>query len=58
MRIMLDVDIPGEIRRGRPNLRWKDARKRDVTEVGPKEINTTNHCRGRVSKGVGHLARV
>ena len=36
---MLDVDIPG-IRRGRPNLRWKDACKK--TEVGLKEDKTTN----------------
>ena len=25
VRRMLDVDIPGKRRRGRPNLRWKDA---------------------------------
>ena len=28
VRRMLDVDIPGKIRRGRPNLRRKDACKR------------------------------
>ena len=28
VRRMLDVDIPGKRRRGRPNLRWKDACKR------------------------------
>ena len=33
VRRMLDVDIPGKRRRGRPNLRWKDAFKRDMTEV-------------------------
>ena len=27
VRKMLDVDIPGKRRRGRPNLRWKDVRK-------------------------------
>ena len=27
---MLDVDIPGKRRRGRPNLRWKDACKRQI----------------------------
>ena len=29
VRRMLDVNIPGKRRRGRPNLRWKDAYKRD-----------------------------
>ena len=33
-----------EKRRGRPNLRWKDACKRDMTEVGLKEDNTTNRA--------------
>ena len=28
VRRMLDVNIPGKRRRGRPNLRWKDACKR------------------------------
>ena len=28
VRRMLDVDIPGKRRRGRPNLWWKDACKR------------------------------
>ena len=36
VRRMLDVDIPGKRRRGRPNLRWKDTCKRDMTEVGLK----------------------
>ena len=44
MRRMLDVDIPGKRRRGRPNLRWKDACKRDMTAVGLKEDNTTNRA--------------
>ena len=42
VRRMLDVDIPGKRRRGRPNLRWKDACKRDMTEAGLREDNTTN----------------
>ena len=29
VRRMLDVNIPGKRRRGRPNLRWKDTCKRD-----------------------------
>ena len=33
MRRMLDVDVPEGIRRGRSNLRWKDARKRKMTEA-------------------------
>ena len=33
VRIMLYVDIPGKRRRGRPTLTWKDACKRDMTEV-------------------------
>ena len=35
-RRMLDVDIPGKRRRGRPNLRWKGACTRDMTEAGLK----------------------
>ena len=31
VRRMLDADITGKRRRGRPNLRWKDTRKRDMT---------------------------
>ena len=42
VRRMLDVDIPGKRRRRRSNLRWKDACKRDMTEVGLKEDNTSN----------------
>ena len=47
VRRMLDVDIPGKRRRGRPHLRWKDACKRDMTEVGVKEDNTTNRAEWR-----------
>ena len=39
VRRMLDVEIPEKRRRGRPNLRWKDACKRDMTEMGLKEDN-------------------
>ena len=39
---MLDVDIPGKRRKGWPNLRWKDASKRDMTQAGLKEDNATN----------------
>ena len=42
VRGMLDVDIPGKRRRGWPNLRLKDAYKRDITEAGLKEDNTTD----------------
>ena len=42
VRKMLDLDIPGKRRRGRPNQRWKDACKRDMTEAGLKEDNATN----------------
>ena len=44
VRRMLDVEIPGKRRRGRPNLRWKDACKRDMTEMGLKEDNTANRA--------------
>ena len=47
VRRMLDVDIPGKRRRGRPNLRWKDACKRDMTKVGLKEDNTTDRAAWR-----------
>ena len=35
---MLDEDIPGKIRRGRPHLRWKVACKRAMTECTYKQI--------------------
>ena len=44
VRRMLVVDIPGKRGRGRPNLRWKDACKRGMTEVGLKQDNTTNRA--------------
>ena len=47
MRRMLDVDIPGKGRRGRPNLRWKDACKRDMTQAGLKEDNATKRAEWR-----------
>ena len=47
VRRMLDVEIPGKRRRGRPNLRWKDACKRDMTEVGLKDDKTTNRAAWR-----------
>ena len=45
MRRILDVDIPGKRRRGRSNIRWKDAYKIDMTEPGLKEDNATNTLR-------------
>ena len=47
VRRMLDVDIPGKRRRGRPNLRWQDACKRDMTEVGLKEDKTKDRAAWR-----------
>ena len=44
---MLDVDIPGKRRRGRPHLRWKDACKIDMTQAGLKEDNATNRAKWR-----------
>ena len=44
VRRMLDVDILGKRRRGRPNLRWKDTCKRDMTQAGLNEDNATNNC--------------
>ena len=43
----IDVDIPGKRRRGRPNLRRKDACKRDMTQAGLKEENATNRAEWR-----------
>ena len=37
VRRMLHVDIPGKRRRGRPNLRWQDACKRDMTGQHDKQ---------------------
>ena len=47
VRRILDVDIPWKRRRGRPNLRWKEACKRDMTEVDLKEDKTTNRAAWR-----------
>ena len=54
VRRMLDVDIPGKRRRGRPNLRWKFACKRAMTQAGLKEDNATN---GRMEKEANQLYR-
>ena len=37
----------GERRRGRPNLRWNDSCKRDMTEVGLKDDKITNRAAWR-----------
>ena len=47
VRRMLDVDIPGKRRRGRPNLRLKDACNRDITEAGLKESKATKRAETR-----------
>ena len=47
VRRMLDVDIPGKRRRGRPNLRWKDVCKRNMTQAGLKEDNETKRAEWR-----------
>ena len=53
VRIMLDVDISGKRRRGRANLRWKDACKRDMTEVGLKRTTRqTGQHRGIRSSAI------
>ena len=49
VRRMLDVDIPGKRRIRRPNLRWKDACKRDMAEVGLKEDTKTNRVSWRIT---------
>ena len=47
VRRMPDVEIPGKRRRGRPNLIWEDACKRDMTEVVLKEDNAANRAEWR-----------
>ena len=47
VRRMLDGEIPRKRIRGRPNLRWKDACKRDMTEMDLKEDKTTNRAAWR-----------
>ena len=47
VRRMKEVDISGKRRRGRPNLRWKYACKRDVTETGLKEDNAKDRAESR-----------
>ena len=46
VRRMLGVDIPGKIRRGRPNVIWKYACNRR-TESGLKEDNATTRAECR-----------
>ena len=43
-RLKTDVDIPGKRRGGRLNVSGKDECKRDMTEVGLKEDNTSNRA--------------
>ena len=40
VRRMLDVDIPGKRRRGRPNLRWKDAIQGSPQMAADKKANS------------------
>ena len=47
VRRMLDVDMPGRRRRGRPNQRLVNACKRDITEAGLKEDNAANRAEWR-----------
>ena len=44
VRIMLGVIMPVKRRRGRPNLRRKDACKLDMTQTGLKEDNATHRA--------------
>ena len=44
VRRMLDVDMPGKRRRGRPNIRCKDTCKRAMTEAWLNEDNITNRA--------------
>ena len=53
MRRMLDLDISGKQRRGRPNLRWKNVCKKDMAEAGLKEDNITNRAAWR-NKIISH----
>ena len=55
VRRMLDVDITEKRRRGRPNLRWKDACKRDMTQAGMKGDNATKQ--GSMEKEANQLYR-
>ena len=54
VRRMLDVDIPGKRRRGRPNLRWKDGCERDMT--GRVERGQRNK-QGKMEKEANELYR-
>ena len=45
--IVRRILVPGKRRRGRPNLRWKDACKRDMIQAGLKEDNATNGAEWR-----------
>ena len=49
VRRMVDVDIDREKKKmeAKPNIRWKDACKRDMTEAGLKEDNAENGAEWR-----------
>ena len=54
VRRMLDVNIPEKRRRGRPNLRWKDACKSDMTQAGLREFGLAVFIREKHRKPRGH----
>ena len=54
MRRMLDVDIPGKRRRGRPNLRWKEMHAR---ETGQKSERGQYDKQGRLEEEANQLYR-
>ena len=41
VRRVLEAEIPGKRRRGRPNRRWKDACRRDIEIVELREDDVT-----------------
>ena len=55
MSRMLDVDIPGKISRGRPNLRWEDECKRYMTEAGVERQQRNKQ--GRMEEEANQLYR-
>ena len=53
----IDVDIPGKRRRGRANLRWKDACKRDMPCTGCRVKRGQRNKQDKMEKEANQLYR-
>ena len=54
-RKMMEMELPGKRRRGRPKRRFLDAVKEDMQEVGVKETDVEDRKMWRMMIRCGHL---